>query len=190
MTPWSYKAAMLFAALVLLHGCGGGGSSTAPPVAPADTLAPVIVVDTPLDGSLTSQPGQTLLGHLSEPATLTVNGRPAQVDAANQFSFGPVTLTEGSNTFVLMAADLASNTAEVELSDHAGQHRPGAGRSGRHYPQQRDRRQYRHRRPGRQRGGRSDGLHYQPGDVAAGRHPGRQRRSLRRALLPATTATC
>ena len=114
MTPWSYQAAMVFAALVLLHGCGGG-SSTAPPVAPADTLAPVIVVDTPPDGSLTNQPGQTLLGHLSEPATLTVNGRPAPVDAANQFSFGPVTLTEGSNTFVLMAVDLASNTAESAL---------------------------------------------------------------------------
>ena len=55
MTPWSYQAAMVFAALVLLHGCGGG-SSTAPPVAPADTLAPVIVVDTPPDGSLTNQP--------------------------------------------------------------------------------------------------------------------------------------
>ncbi len=115
MKPWLHNAALLFAAGFLLHGCGGGGSSTAAPVVPADTLAPVIVVDTPRDGSLTNQPGQTLLGHLSEPATLTVNGLPALVDAANQFSFGPVTLAEGTNTFALLAVDPAGNSAGIEL---------------------------------------------------------------------------
>lgn len=115
MTPWLHNAALLLAAGFLLHGCGGGGSSTAAPVLPADTLAPVIVVDTPRDGSLTNQPGQTLLGHLSEPATLTVNGLPARVDAANQFSFGPVTLAEGTNTFALRAVDPAGNSAGIEL---------------------------------------------------------------------------
>ena len=116
MLPRLHSTVLLFAAGSTLYGCGGGGSSDAPPVVPADTVAPVIVVDTPLDGSLTNQAGQTLIGHLSEPATLTVNGLPALVDASNQFSFGPVTLAEGSNRFALIAADPAGNTNEVALT--------------------------------------------------------------------------
>ena len=115
MLPRLHSTVLLFAAGLTLYGCGGGGSSNAPPVAPADTVAPVIVVDTPLDGSLTNQAGQTLIGHLSEPATLTVNGLPAQVDASNQFSFGPMTLAEGTNTFALLAVDPAGNSAGIEL---------------------------------------------------------------------------
>jgi len=116
MTPWLHSTALLFAAGFTLHGCGGGGSSTEPPVVPADTLAPVIVVEAPLDGSLTNQAVQTLLGHLSEPATLTVNGLPALVDASNHFSFGPLTLAEGINSFAIRAVDPAGNTAGTELS--------------------------------------------------------------------------
>ena len=115
MLPRLHSTVLLFAAGSTLYGCGGGGSSDAPPVVPADTVAPVIVVDTPLDGSLTNQAGQTLIGHLSEPATLTVNGLPAQVDASNQFSFGPMTLAEGTNTFALLAVDPAGNSAGIEL---------------------------------------------------------------------------
>jgi len=116
MTPWLQKAALLLATGCLLHGCGGGGSSTTPSLGAADTLAPVIVVDTPRDGGLTNQPAQTLVGHLSEPAKLTVNGLPAQVDADSRFSFGPVTLDEGPNLFGLVAADLSGNSATLELT--------------------------------------------------------------------------
>ena len=115
MARWLQQAVLLLAGGLLLTGCGGGGSSTPAAQLPADTSAPVIVVESPLDGSLTNQPEQHFLGQLSETATLTVNGVPAQVEADLRFSFGPVTLAEGHNLFRLVATDAAGNSGAIEL---------------------------------------------------------------------------
>jgi len=115
MTPCLHKAGLLLAAACTLPGCGGGGSSGTPSPDGADTLAPAIVVESPLDGSLTNRPSHTLVGHLSEPARLTINGVPAQVDTANRFAFGPVTLAEGGNSFTLTATDPGGNSATLQL---------------------------------------------------------------------------
>jgi hypothetical protein len=109
------KVTLLLAATGALHACGGGSSADSPPPVPADEVAPVILVDAPLNGSLTSQSAQSFRGQLSEPASLTVNGVAARVDAANRFSFGPVILEEGTNSFALVAIDSAGNRATVEI---------------------------------------------------------------------------
>ena len=79
-----------------------------------DTQSPVITVTSPQAGFLTKNSSLTLSGHLSETAALTVNGTPATVQDL-QFSFGPVTLAEGENQFLLQATDAAGNTGVQEL---------------------------------------------------------------------------
>jgi hypothetical protein len=110
------NTAACLAATALLHGCGGSGSGTEDsPVSAVDRVAPVLLVEAPEDGSLTRKPEQSIRGRLSEPATLTVNGIPAAVDTANRFSFGPTTLSEGTNVFELVATDPAGNRASVQI---------------------------------------------------------------------------
>ncbi len=116
MTAYRHLAGLLFTIAWVISACGGGGSASTQSVTPADNTPPTVTLDAPLDGSLTNQPEQTFLGSLSEPAALTVNDRPAQVDSANEFSFGPVTLSEGSNLFTLLASDAAGNRGELQLT--------------------------------------------------------------------------
>jgi hypothetical protein len=54
-----------------------------------------------------------LSGQLSKPATLTVNGAPATVQANNFFTYGPVTLAEGANAFALTATDAVGNVGRL-----------------------------------------------------------------------------
>jgi hypothetical protein len=80
-----------------------------------DTTPPTITVTQPQQNFLTNQSSLTLSGQLSEPAALTVNGVPAPIQNL-QFSFGPVTLAEGGNSFTLLATDPAGNFSTVVLS--------------------------------------------------------------------------
>ena len=62
-----------------------------------------------------------IAGTLSEPATVSIDGVAAAVDAANSFS-GLKTLTAGSNTFTVTARDYSGNTrANTYEVDAAGQ---------------------------------------------------------------------
>lgn len=79
-----------------------------------DTVPPTITVTAPTT-TLTNQIDLTLAGTLSEFATLTVNGTAAMVGSNLQFSL-PITLTEGSNTYTLVATDRAGNTATTTLA--------------------------------------------------------------------------
>ncbi len=73
-----------------------------------DLVAPLIALLSPAEGLVTNQPAQTILGTLSEPATLTLNGAPLSVGGDLSFS-APVTLAVGLNTYVFSAVDAAGN---------------------------------------------------------------------------------
>ena len=73
-----------------------------------DFTPPVITLAAPSPGSLVNQPSQVLSGQLSKPATLTVNGAPATVQANNSFTYGPITLAEGANAFALVPPPMPS----------------------------------------------------------------------------------
>ncbi len=79
-----------------------------------DTVPPVITLQTPTDGLLTNQPLQTLAGHLSEPALLSINGQSVPVDGQNGFSW-PITLAEGENRLLLIASDAAGNRGTLSI---------------------------------------------------------------------------
>jgi YD repeat-containing protein len=74
-----------------------------------DTLAPVIDLQAPLDGLITSEPEVAFQGSLSEPAALRLNGAAVAVDADGRFDHGPVALAPGTNVFTLEATDAAGN---------------------------------------------------------------------------------
>ena len=79
-----------------------------------DTVPPTITITSPTR-TLTNQPDLTLAGTLSKIATLTVNGQPTTVDSTLQFSL-PITLTEGTNTYTLVATDRAGNVTTTTLT--------------------------------------------------------------------------
>ncbi len=81
-----------------------------------DFTPPVITVATPVPGSATNQASQQVTGSLSKPATLTVNGAAATVGGNNAFSYGPVTLAPGSNSFNLVATDAVGNVGQLAVS--------------------------------------------------------------------------
>lgn len=74
-----------------------------------DTIPPKVILATPGDGTVTNQAQLTFVGYLSEPGQLTLNGQPVSLGPNHEFSHGPLTLTEGLNTFTLTATDLAGN---------------------------------------------------------------------------------
>jgi hypothetical protein len=76
-----------------------------------DTTPPLITVTAPLDGSVTNQARQTVVGSLSEAATLTLNGTSVPVGPNRAFSYGPLSLQEGLNTFALIATDAVGNSS-------------------------------------------------------------------------------
>lgn len=82
-----------------------------------DPVAPVITVTTPAAGLVTNQVSQTLLGQLSEAATLTLNGQALTV-ATNRTFTQALTLQDGLNPFALSATDPAGNvgTATVQVT--------------------------------------------------------------------------
>ena len=80
-----------------------------------DTVPPMITVASPANGFITNQKNLQINGSVSEISTLTINGTTV-LDPNNQFSHGPVTLTEGVNTFQLSATDLAGNVGTRTLA--------------------------------------------------------------------------
>ncbi|MGQ0585727.1 MAG: Ig-like domain-containing protein [Gammaproteobacteria bacterium] len=79
-----------------------------------DTVAPAITVTSPADGALTNLPGASLVGVLSEPAALTVNG--AAVAVVDRRFSHPLALREGRNDFALRAVDEAGNAGTRALT--------------------------------------------------------------------------
>jgi RHS repeat-associated protein len=67
-----------------------------------------------LNRLLTHQPGGVLTfkGTLNEPATVTVNGKPATVDATNRFTAG-VPVAAGTNAITINAVDASGNATEA-----------------------------------------------------------------------------
>ncbi|HYW91468.1 MAG TPA: RHS repeat-associated core domain-containing protein [Gammaproteobacteria bacterium] len=82
-----------------------------------DTIPPKITVSSPEDGAWTNDPQPTLAGSVSEPATLTLDGSPLNLDVRHAFR-QPLDLTEGSNALHLVAADRAGNRGTAELTVH------------------------------------------------------------------------
>ena len=74
-----------------------------------DLTAPFIDVASPGNNSLGNSIGVDLVGAIEPGSTLTVDYRPAVVDAGGHFSY-PVRLVEGRNDFVFFASDRAGNT--------------------------------------------------------------------------------
>ena len=80
-----------------------------------DTIPPAFLNLTPADGLITRQAVQTISGTLSESALVTINGTPELTDSNNAFSRS-ITLTEGKNTFTIVARDTAGNVTERVLN--------------------------------------------------------------------------
>ncbi|HEV8713074.1 MAG TPA: Ig-like domain-containing protein, partial [Candidatus Binatia bacterium] len=76
-----------------------------------DTLAPAITISTPLDGTLTNQANQHVVGRLSEMASLTLDGQAVSVGTDLTFTQA-VILQEGLNQFTLVATDRAGNVGQ------------------------------------------------------------------------------
>ena len=77
-----------------------------------DTIPPEITVDFPVDGLLTNQTQLSVVGAISEAATLTINGETVPLSSGNTFSH-TVSLQEGVNPLTLIATDGAGNTSTV-----------------------------------------------------------------------------
>jgi hypothetical protein len=74
-----------------------------------DLTRPFIDVASPGNNSLGNSIGVDLVGAIEPGSTLTVNYRPAAVDAGGHFTY-PVRLVEGRNDFLFFATDRAGNT--------------------------------------------------------------------------------
>ncbi|MFZ5786051.1 MAG: Ig-like domain-containing protein, partial [Acidobacteriota bacterium] len=99
-----------------VHDRAGNASEPATVAFTVDTVAPTITITSHTDGALTNQRAHLILGYLSEDAALAVNATPVAVDPDLAFAVGPVTLTEGLNTFAVAATDPAGNTADLALT--------------------------------------------------------------------------
>jgi hypothetical protein len=83
-----------------------------------DTELPTLEITQPNDGASFSGSTQrqiTILGKVSEGASLTINDRITMVSSDGSFTY-LTSLNEGTNSFTLKAADLAGNSAEKSLS--------------------------------------------------------------------------
>ncbi|MFZ5723956.1 MAG: RHS repeat-associated core domain-containing protein [Pseudomonadota bacterium] len=79
-------------------------------------LPPVITVTSPVDGSLTKNPQQTLLGFVNEPVMLTLNGDPLAAPPPTQRFTTILTLSEGLNSYTLIATDAAGSQTTYSFS--------------------------------------------------------------------------
>ena len=88
-----------------------GNTATATVHFTIDTTPPVFLSIQPPDGTLTATSQATLMGQVDDAAGVTADGAPAAL-AGQDFSYGPITLSEGDNVFLLRAVDEAGNAAE------------------------------------------------------------------------------
>lgn len=93
----------------------GNVSSPADVNVRVDTISPAIIVDVPQDGAVVAASLVTVSGHLSEPATLQVNGQLVSVDTGLGFSTDVAVVT-GLNTIELIATDAAGNSSQFGLT--------------------------------------------------------------------------
>ncbi|MFZ5531826.1 MAG: Ig-like domain-containing protein, partial [Pseudomonadota bacterium] len=79
-------------------------------------LPPVITVTSPINGLLTNQAQQTLLGFVNEPVQLTLNGTLLAAPPPTQQFTHTLTLQEGINHYSLVAIDLGGNQTTYAFS--------------------------------------------------------------------------
>ena len=81
-----------------------------------DTVAPVLTIDSPVDGDITNNASVVVSGKTndatSSPVTVTVNGASVTVNTDGTFS-KTVALTEGANTITVVATDSAGKSTTV-----------------------------------------------------------------------------
>lgn len=81
-----------------------------------DTVAPVLTITSPVDGSVTNTASCVVSGTTndvtSSPVTLTVNGASVTVGSDGSFS-KTITLSEGENTITIVATDSAGKSTTV-----------------------------------------------------------------------------
>lgn len=80
-----------------------------------DTVPPVITVTAPDNDFITNQTSLSISGSINETATATINGTSLTLNALNEFSYS-ADLTEGSNSFEIVATDVAGNSASYILT--------------------------------------------------------------------------
>jgi RHS repeat-associated protein len=94
-----------------------GNNATVVRVVTRDTQAPVLVVNTPSDGSSTNSATATVSGTVTDltALTLTVNGQPVSVAVDHSFTTDAA-LNVGANTITVTATDAATNSTTVTRS--------------------------------------------------------------------------
>lgn len=80
-----------------------------------DTVGPVFVTVAPPEGFVTASLTVVLSGEIAGATSLTVNSAPVAV-LNGLFSSSPLALAEGAQSFLLVAADLATNTTSLTRS--------------------------------------------------------------------------
>ena len=82
-----------------------------------DTIAPVVAITDPAEGSFTNQPTITVTGQLTEAnvSSVDINGVPATI-SGNSFTANVPLPTEGTNTLVVTATDLANNSDSAQVA--------------------------------------------------------------------------
>jgi hypothetical protein len=80
-----------------------------------DATKPVVVINSPVDNSTTSNAVLALSGAVDKVATVTVAGVAAAVDANNNWN-ATIELVNGVNTVEIVATDLSGNTSSVKRS--------------------------------------------------------------------------
>lgn len=80
-----------------------------------DTVNPVITITNPADGLVTNQATQTVIGNVSKPSTLTLNGNAVTVNPDLSFNTS-ITLNEGSNSLSFEATDTAGNVTTESIN--------------------------------------------------------------------------
>ena len=90
-------------------------------VSAGDTTPPVVIITTPPDQTLTNSPTITVTGTVDEDVTsVTVNGNAASFQpgqsTAVEFTATNVALSEGANTILVVATDLAGNQGSTSIT--------------------------------------------------------------------------
>ena len=97
-----------------------GNTAAALATASLDTTAPALTITSPANNAVVSAETMTITGTLSDAlsgvAGVTCAGQPITVQPDHTFSYGPLPLVDGLNTFTLIGTDTAGNTIQQSLS--------------------------------------------------------------------------
>ncbi len=91
-----------------------------------DTIPPTITLEPPLDGSWTNADEVIVAGHLSENASLRLNGEAVSLGADWQFEHAVALAEDGPHALALAAEDAAGNRTERTVTVHRDTVAPGA----------------------------------------------------------------